>query len=92
MKKLKEFSKRVIYLLIIVWFIGAVFGCVCVTVQLVRGDYMIGLAELLAYIGAPMTGGVVGYMLKTAFENKEKIRINHVAPLTEDTQDTINTF
>jgi len=92
MKKLKEFSKRVIYLLIIVWFIGAVFGCVCVTVQLIRGDYTIGLSELLAYIGAPMTGGVVGYMLKTAFENKEKIKGSHIAPFTEDIEDTRNTF
>lgn len=74
MKSLKEFSKKVTYLLIIVWFAGALFGGLCVLVQLIRGDYMIGLSEFLAYIGAPMTGGIVGYMLKSGFENKEKIR------------------
>lgn len=81
-KGLHEFSKIVIVAMIIVWFVGALFGCACVTVQLIRGDYMIGLSELLAYIGAPMTGGIIGYMLKSGFENKEKIK--HSAPLIEE--------
>lgn len=74
MKNLSEFSKKVIYLLILVWFFGAMFGCVCVGVQLIRGDYSVGLSELLTYIGAPMTGGIVGYMLKSGFENKERFK------------------
>ena len=35
---------------------------------------MVPLADYLMYIGAPMTGGIVSYMLKSAFENREKIR------------------
>ena len=32
------------------------------------------LPELLTYIGAPVGGGILGYLLKSAFENKEKIK------------------
>lgn len=74
MKNITEFSKKVVFLLTIVWFLGAVFGVVCVSVQLIRQDYSIGLSELLTYIGAPMTGGILGYMLKAGFENREKIK------------------
>lgn len=69
-----EFSKKVIGALIAVWFVGAVIGAAVVAVQTVRGDYMVNLSDLLLYIGAPMTGGIVSYMLKSAYENKEKIR------------------
>jgi hypothetical protein len=36
----------------------------------------IHLPELLTYIGAPVGGGILGYLLKSAFENREKIRQN----------------
>ena len=34
----------------------------------------VNLSDLLLYIGAPMTGGIVTYLLKSAYENKEKIK------------------
>ena len=34
----------------------------------------VNLSDLLVYIGAPMTGGIVTYLLKSAYENKEKIK------------------
>lgn len=54
------------------WFAGAVFGFFVVTVQVIRGDTLVGLSEVLAYIGAPMTGGIVSYMIKSALEDKKK--------------------
>lgn len=74
--KMKEFSKKVIVALAVIWFIGAILGAAVVIVQVVRGDYTVNLSDLLMYIGAPMTGGIVSYMLKSAFENKEKIKNN----------------
>jgi len=59
--------------MIIVWFFGVVFGSAAVLVQLLNGSYYSGLDSLLAYIGAPMGGGIVSYMIKSAFENKQKI-------------------
>ena len=73
-RTLAEFSKRVVAALIIVWFIGALIGVAVVAVQTLRGDMTVNLSDLLLYIGAPMTGGIVSYMLKSAYENKEKIR------------------
>ena len=69
-KKVKktEFSKRVIGAMTVVWFLTALYGGVIVWIN----GY--GLESLLSYVGAPMTGGIVGYMLKSAMENKEKIQ------------------
>lgn len=67
MKKLKEFSKRVIVAMTLLWFLGAVFGAVCVW------RTQTDLPSLLDYIGNPMSIGILGYLLKSAFENKTKI-------------------
>lgn len=85
MRKLREYSKRVIRLMIIMWFVGAVFGALVIIVEVIAALYgndnysmaiTIHLPELLTYIGAPVTGGILGYLLKSAFENREKIKKN----------------
>jgi hypothetical protein len=68
-----EYSKKAITALIILWFVGAVFGMAVVIVQLCRAE-MVSLSDVLLYIGAPMTGGIVAYLIKSAQENKEKIK------------------
>lgn len=86
MKNAKEYSKRIINRMIVLWFIGAAFGAAIVSIEIVAsfavpGEYMavtVHLPELLAYIGAPITGGIVGYLIKSAMENKEKIKNNSV--------------
>ena len=69
--KFKQFSKRCIGAMIMLWFIGAIFGFAVCIVQLCKGD-IVSLGDVLAYIGAPMTGGIVAYMIKSAFEDKRK--------------------
>ena len=56
----------------LVQIIGALFGIAVVALQVWRGDMTVGLGEVLAYIGAPMTGGIVSYMIKSALEDKCK--------------------
>ncbi|MGI5959025.1 MAG: hypothetical protein ACOX60_06390 [Massiliimalia sp.] len=70
MRRWIQFSKKVIIAMTLVWFVGAVFGAYMV--------YRTGgeLSSLLSFIGAPMTVGILGYLLKAAFENKEKIKKN----------------
>lgn len=70
----KEFSKKALTAIIILWFVGAAFGIATVCVQLYRGTEYISLSDVLLYIGAPMTGGVIAYMIKSATENKQKIK------------------
>ena len=93
MKNVKEYSKKIINLMIVLWFIGAAFGAIIIAVEiiatlaLVEGFSMaitIHLPEWLAYIGAPITGGVMGYLIKSAMENKEKIRKSEEDTHTED--------
>ena len=66
MRRWMQFSKKVIIAMIILWFAGALFG-----------GYMVyrtsmELSSLLSYIGAPMAAGILGYLLKAAFENSRK--------------------
>lgn len=81
---MKNFSKTVIRAMIVLWFVGAVFGAVVVVVQLIQSfisgspysQTVVNLPELLSYIGMPVSGAIVGYLAKSAFENREKIKNN----------------
>lgn len=73
-KKKREYSKLALTAMIVLWFVGALFGMAVVVWQLISGAYSVGLSELLNYIGMPMTGGIVGYLVKSAVENREKIK------------------
>ena len=73
-KKKREYSKAALAAMIVLWFIGAVVGGFVVLWQLFTGAYDVQLDSLLNYIGMPMSGGIVTYMVKSALENREKIR------------------
>ena len=73
-KRFKEFSKKALAAMIVLWFIGAAVVIAVVIAQVVRGDLTVNTTDLTTYICTPMTGGVLGYMLKSAVENKEKIK------------------
>lgn len=73
--------------MIALWFAGAIFGAAVIAIEIIgvlRGvdSYSMGLTihlpELLSYIGMPVGGGIVGYLLKSAFENREKIKQNYI--------------
>ena len=68
-KTLTEFSKKIIAAMIVLWFIGAVYGMV--TSYIYNGT---ALDSVLLYISLPMSAGTISYLLKSAFENKEKIK------------------
>ena len=76
---LHEFSKWFIRVAVIVWIIGAVYGAAVIGVELYVAavkDYSsvsVDLTGYLMYISTPLTGGIIGYMGKAAFENREKI-------------------
>lgn len=76
--KLQEYSKRCIAAIIILWFIIAFYGIYVNYYQLTHtlSPEMIGLDGLYAYVGLPMSGGIVGYLIKSAIENKAKIKGN----------------
>lgn len=67
-RKIREFSKCVVSAMVLLWFAGALYGGIIVW----RSGY--GLESLLQYISAPVVGGILGYMVKAAFENREKIK------------------
>ncbi len=78
MRKLKQYSKRVVTAMIIAWFVGIAFGMGVIVWQMIRAPNAVSLDSLLTYIGAPMGCGIAGYLAKSAFENREKIKAKYI--------------
>lgn len=83
---MQEYSKRCIAAMIVLWFLIALFAVGVVIYQLSHtySPEYVTMDSLLNYVGIPMTGGIVGYLIKTAVENKQKIKTNG----TEETNET----
>lgn len=78
MRKIKQFSKRVVTAMIVAWFVGIAFGMGVIVWQMIRAPDAVSLDSLLTYIGAPMGCGIAGYLAKSAFENREKIKARYI--------------
>ena len=92
-QNLMEYSKRVLAAIIILWFIGAIYGMIFGIVQMIICPEVASISDLLVYIGAPMSCGVVSYLIKSALENKIKIQKNYdphygMEEITECKEDT----
>lgn len=74
--KITEYSKKCIAAIILLWFVVAIFGIAVQIVHLFRNPELVSLEGLFGFVGLPMTGGIVGYLIKSAMENKEKIKGN----------------
>lgn len=70
----REYSKIILLAMIFMWFIVAVFGIVVTGYQLIISPESVSMDGLFNYIGLPMTGGIVTYLIKSAIENKQKIK------------------
>lgn len=74
----KQYSKRVVTAMIIAWFVGIAFSMGVIVWQMIRAPDAVSLDSLLTYIGAPMGCGIAGYLAKSAFENREKIKAQYI--------------
>lgn len=86
----KQYSKRVVSAIIAAWFSGIAFGMAVIVWQMIRAPDAVSLDSLLTYIGAPMGCGIAGYLAKSAFENREKIKAHYIPEydnLTEETHE-----
>lgn len=78
MRKIKQYSKRVVSAMVLAWFAGIAFGMGVIIWQMIRAPDVVSLDSLLTYIGAPMGCGIAGYLAKSAFENREKIKAKYI--------------
>ena len=93
MRKLKQYSKRVVSAMVLAWFAGIAFGMGVIIWQMIRAPDAVSLDSFLTYIGAPMSCGIAGYLAKSAFENREKIKQQYIPEydnLTEETENEEN--
>ena len=88
MRKIKQYSKRVVTAMIVAWFIGIAFGMAAIVWQMIRAPDAVSLDSLLTYIGAPMGCGIAGYLTKSAFENREKIKAQYIPEYDEIMEET----
>ena len=85
---IKQYSKRVVSAMVLAWFAGIAFGMGAIIWQMIRAPDAVSLDALLTYIGAPMGCGIVGYLAKSAFENKEKIKQQYIPDYEPGTEVT----
>lgn len=90
-KHFKEFSKCVITAMIIMWFLIALLGIAVTIYQLLNTPDYVSIESLYNYVGLPMTGGIVGYLLKSAIENHQKMKKLSDSVLPETESGTENT-
>ncbi len=87
---IKQYSKRVISAMVLAWFAGIAFGMGVIIWQMIRAPDAVSLDSLLTYIGAPMGCGIAGYLAKSAFENREKIKAKYIPEYDNLTEEVSN--
>lgn len=85
---IKQYSKRVVSAMVLAWFAGIAFGMGVIVWQMIRAPDAVSLDSLLTYIGAPMGCGIAGYLAKSAFENREKIKAKYIPEYDEMMEET----
>ena len=86
----KQYSKRVVSAMVLAWFAGIAFGMGVIIWQMIRAPDEVSLDSLLTYIGAPMGCGIAGYLAKSAFENREKIKAKYIPEYDNLTEEVSN--
>ena len=70
--------------MVVLWFLTALFGMGVITYQLIFTPEYVELDGLFGYVGVPMSGGIVSYLIKSAIENKQKIMMSPCEEPAED--------
>lgn len=68
---MQTFSKKFIFVLSVSFFVVLIWSMICITFSIGSVEYVNIPVDVL---GLVMTSGTVGYLLKSAQENKEKIK------------------
>lgn len=83
-KSIKEYSKKVLRFMILLWFIVALFGIGVTIYQLWKTPEYVNLDGLYNFVAIPISGGVVSYLIKSAIENKQKIKSSPIEETNEE--------
>ncbi len=86
-RSMREYSKKIIAAMILLWFIVAIFGISLTTYQAITVPEYINAEGLYNFVGYPMTGGIIGYLIKSAVENKQKIKNASDSSLSDDSEE-----
>lgn len=87
---LKEFSKIIITIIIFIWLVVMVYGLVLNSYFAITSPEQVEMAPYYEFIGIPITGGILGYLIKAATENKQKIKNNKTKTLIDNNDEAID--
>lgn len=74
----RQYSKRLITFLLVVWVIGAVIGVIYEFIRMIISPETAGMESLYVYLAVPFTCGIPAYLIPAAIVNREKIRQNYI--------------
>lgn len=83
MRKLKQFSKKFMYVVAFVWVAGAIYGAIFLLLQLIlsvnfpEAGIQVDTSGFWEYLKDPLSCGVIAYMAKSAFENHTSMKENY---------------
>lgn len=74
----RQYSKRLITFIFVVWTVGAFVGVVYEFLRLIQTPETASMDSLYIYLAVPMTCGVTSYLIANTLLNKEKVRQNYI--------------
>lgn len=75
----KQYSKRLILVLLICWMVGGVYGMtICLCQLILTPDSLNTFDSLMVYLAMPFSCGTVAYLLSQALLNNTKIKQNYI--------------
>lgn len=74
----KQYSKRLIAALLIMWAIGAVIGVIYEFIRLYAFPETASMDSFYIYLAVPLSCGIPSYVVPNIFLNREKVKQNYI--------------
>ena len=74
----KQYSKRLLAFLLVMWGLGAVIGGVYEFIRLIISPETASMDSYYIYLAAPLTCGIPSYVIPNIFLNKEKVKQGYI--------------
>ena len=74
----RQYSKRLITFLLVVWVVGGVIGVAYEFLRMATFPETATMGDLYIYLAVPFTCGIPSYLISSAILNKEKVKQNYI--------------
>ena len=74
----RQYSKRLITALLVLWAVGAAIGAVYEFIRLFTYPEIASMDAFYIYLAVPLSCGIPSYIVPNIFLNREKVRQNYI--------------